>query len=347
MDTKKILYFLNVLNNETEGHADVIAEIYQRALDENDDVIRLRTLLKDYDYYEIGKSYHDQGNRMLNKIYSMPSKSLEILPQLRQVCESIDNEAKFCTELMHSPRLFHDEITILKKSDRFVYRAALEKIAGTCVHLIMIYAGLDPIQSLTWDDSVGIQEMIHAINTKFLPALCNVRRPDQSWMIKKKHLGGKMFFGGDGFYLSYEDTRDIEDFCCGLYKKSIGTHAFLNIDAYESGENDVPFCWGIGNILSSSPDNAILVLQKNIVTKLKSPQGQDLKRKMPEPFECIEHLSDGAMFCISPDELLLAMNQWQIGHEIEVRKQTHTCLFCGARISGKQLVCSSHFSSVL
>ena len=121
--------------------------------------------------------------------------------------------------------------------------------------------------------------------------------------------------------------------------------AFLNIDAYESGEYDVPFCWGIGNIVSASPDTAILFLQNSVATKLRSPQSSELRRKMPTPLECAKQLSDGAMFCITPDELLLTMNQWQVGHEIEERKRTHNCLFCGKHVDGNRLVCSSHFTT--
>ena len=210
-----------------------------------------------------------------------------------------------------------------------------------------LYAGLNHIKNLTWDDTAGIQEMIYAVNTKYLPALCSVRRPNYSWIIRRKRLGGRALFGGDSYYLNYENTRSVEVLCSALHKEPIGTHAFLNIDAYESGEYDVPFCWGIGNIVSASPDTAILFLQNSVATKLRSPQASELRRKMPTPFECVKQLSDGAMFCITPDELLLSMNQWQVGHEIEERKRTHNCLFCGKHVDRNKLVCQSHFTTEL
>ena len=117
--------------------------------------------------------------------------------------------------------------------------------------------------------------------------------------------------------------------------------------AYETGECGVPFCWGVGNIVSAAPDDALMFLQQTVVEKMRSPQGADLLRKMPEPFECIKYLAGGEMFCITPGELLLKMNQWQVGHEIEERKRTHNCLFCGKHVDGKRLVCQSHFSSEL
>lgn len=348
MDSRKVLYFLGLLNRETTGHADEIAEIYKRALDENEDVTRLKMLLNDYTYYrEIGNALYKNGEDMLDRIYNMPSKALDILPQLKQAYESIDNEVRICNELMHSPLPFSEIVTVLKKKDIVAYMSALKMIASTSVYLMLLYAGLEPIKNLTWDDAVGIQEMIYAVNTKFLPSLCSVRRPNYSWVIRRKKLGGRALFAGDSYYLNYENTSSVEVLCSALHKEPIGTHAFLNIDAYESGECDVPFCWGIGNIVSASPDTAILFLQNSVATRMRSPQTSELRRKMPTPFECVKQLSDGALFCITPDELLLSMNQWQVGHEIEERKRTHNCLFCGKHVDVNRLVCLSHFTTEL
>lgn len=348
MDSRKVLYFLGLLNRETTGHEDEIAEIYKRALDENEDVTRLKILLNDYTYYrEIGNALYKNGEDMLDRIYNMPSNALDILPQLKQAHESIDNEVRICNELMHSPLPFSETVTVLKKKDTVAYMSALKMIASTSVYLMLLYAGLEPIKNLTWDDAVGIQEMIYAVNTKFLPSLCSVRRPNYSWVIRRKKLGGRALFAGDSYYLNYENTSSVEVLCSALHKEPIGTHAFLNIDAYESGECDVPFCWGIGNIVSASPDTAILFLQNSIATRMRSPQTSELRRKMPTPFECVKQLSDGALFCITPDELLLSMNQWQVGHEIEERKRTHNCLFCGKHVDVNRLVCLSHFTTEL
>lgn len=348
MDSKKVLYFLGLLNRETSGHTDELAEIYKRAVDENDDVIRLKMLLNDYTYYsEIGNALYKNGEEMLDMLYTFPSKALDILPQLKQAHESIDNEVRVCDDLMHSPLPFSDNIAVLKKKDTIAYMNALKMIASTSVYLMALYSDLEPIKNLTWVDTVGIQEMIYAVNTKFLPALCSVRRPNYSWIIRRKKLGGRALFGGDSYYLSYENTRSVDVLCSALHKEPIGTHAFLNIDAYESGECDVPYCWGIGNIVSVLPNTAILFLQSNVATKLRSPRTDELQKKMPTPFECVKQLSNGSMFCITPDELLRSMNQWQVGHEIEMRKRIHNCLFCGKHVDGNNLVCSSHFTTEL
>ena len=346
MDTKRVLYLLDMLHRETTGHAEELAQLYKRALDENDDIQRLRLLLDEYAYYrEIGSALCKNGNDLLGRVYASPTRALEILPEIRQAHESIDNTARLCSARMRSPFPFSETISVLRKKDTIAYMAALKMIAGTCVYLIALYAGTGPIQALTWDDRVGIQEMIYAVNTKFLPALCSVKRPNYSWVIRKKKMGGRALFGGDCFYLSYENTRSVEVLCSALHKEPIGTHAFLNIDAYESGACDVPFCWGLGNIVSVSPDHALLLLQNETAANIRAPRADELRRKVPTPFECIRQLTDGALFCVTPDALLLALNQWQVGHEITERKRTHTCLFCGRHLSGNTLVCPAHFTS--
>lgn len=346
MDSKKVLYFLNILNEETNGYSDELAKMYQSALDDNEDVIRLRTFVKKDIYKFLGERGLFLKKKVLvleEKIYDNPIKALEILPQLKQELEIIEKEIKFCDSLMRSPMPFTESITVLKKKDINTYMMTLKKIAIICVYLITIYVGMEPIQNLMWEDACGIGEKVFVINTKFLPTLCQFKMPNYNWVIRKKRLGGKALFGGIGFYLSYENMRSVQMICSDLHTEPIGTHAFLNIDAYESGEMDVPYCWGIGNIVSSTPENAFSFLQKDVQITVRPPKDIELSNKLPKPFECIKKLSEGAMFCISPDDLVKAMNQWQIGYEIKKRKRTHNCLFCGKSITSNRLVCDSYF----
>ena len=115
MDSRKVLYFLDLLNRETNGHADEIAVLYQKAIDENDDVARLKMLLDEcVAYREIGRSLYNKGTELLKNIYVDPTKSLDILPPLRQVCENIEDELKNCDRLMRSPFPFSDAVPLLR-----------------------------------------------------------------------------------------------------------------------------------------------------------------------------------------------------------------------------------------
>ena len=346
MDSRKVLYFLGILAGETKGHSDEIADIYQRALNENDDIQSVKTSLNEYVFFrEIGNSLHKDGEELINKIYASPLEALELLPKIKQARERMENTVRACDELICSPFPTAETISVLKKKDIISYLEAFKSIAATSAYLMLIYGGASAVKNLIWNDAIGIQEIFYSINTRFIPALCSVKRPNYGWIIKKRRLGGRALFGGEGFYVSYENTRSIDYQCKALHKEPIGTHAYLNIDAYEAGECDIPYCWGIGNLVSVSPRDALSLLQKDIVTKLRAPHIGELNKKLPTPLECVKQLTDGEPFCINADELLQAMNRWYIGNEIEKRKKSHNCLFCGKYIDGNKIVCSSHFST--
>ncbi len=344
MDTNRVLYFLELLTKESSGHDAELRRLFQAALDENDDVSEFRALRTSHEFYhKSGADLCGEGERLLKELYAAPTRALEILPELRQASERIEAEARICEDLMRSPTPFTDMIAVLRKRTIPSHVAALQTIAAVCVYLVLIYAGPEPIKDLTWNDAVGIQEMIYAVNTGYLPALCGVRQPAKSWIIRKDRMGGGALFGGDCFYLTYESTSHVELLCSALNRERIGTHAFLNVDAFEAGLDDVPFCWGVGNLVSVAPDRALSVLQRDIATRLRCPGPAELSRKLPAPAECMRQLSDGLPYCITPDELALAMNRWQIGHEAAVRRKNQVCLICGRHVNGNRRVCPSHF----
>ena len=75
-------------------------------------------------------------------------------------------------------------------------------IANVSVYMSCLYGGIDSIKYMSWNDSVGIQEMIYLINTKYLPLLCAIKRYNDSWVIRKRNLGGKGTFRR-GCFLHY------------------------------------------------------------------------------------------------------------------------------------------------
>ena len=47
MRTNKVLFFLDFLTNQTQGCEEMLTDLYNRALDDNDEVQALRKLLND------------------------------------------------------------------------------------------------------------------------------------------------------------------------------------------------------------------------------------------------------------------------------------------------------------
>ncbi|MCD7822949.1 MAG: hypothetical protein LUG86_02855 [Oscillospiraceae bacterium] len=348
MDAKRVIYLLNILRRETNGHDYELNQLYEDAISSDDDVLRLQDYLNNYNFYSgIGGSMRENGEKLINKLRANPYEALKTLESIRQANEMIESEASVCQGLLRSPEPFTESITVLPKKDIMDYVEALKQTANTAVYLIMLYGGMDDVRDLTWSANPGLQEYINAVNTKYLKRLMKVSRPGYSWVISKRKLGGQALFGGDYFHLSFESTASVEILTSTLHREPIGTHAFLNIDAYEADKQDEPYCWGVGNLLSTPPSKALDFLRADVVTKTRSPFQSELTRKIPTPTECLRILTDGRPFCISSDVLVNAMNQWQMGHEIYLRKRNGHCLFCGGTVSGGRLVCPSHFTTEL
>ena len=344
MDTSRVLFFLNVLSSNTSGHNEELADMYKRALDENDDVKLLKSLYENCNFYgELGRSTSKSAEQKLKSVYIDVQHALEILSDIKIENEAMLHEIARCDDLMHSPYPFRDSITVLKKKSVPGYMDALTAIAGACVYMILQYSGPDGIKYLHWEDKAGIREKLYAVNTKFLPAVLELKIPGYYWVIKRKALGGKTLFGGYGYYMSMVPARDMELMARTYQTEPIGTHAYLNIRALGTGENDVPLCWGTGNLTSLTPANALQALGNKLITDLRAPSVRELQKQMPSPAVLMHNLSDRFHYCITPDELVKAMNQWQTGHEIELRKASGRCLFCGRQLKRRTLVCPEHF----
>lgn len=350
MDTKKIIYFLNLLRSETTGRDAELNKLYGAVISEDKDVLNLDRILADHIFYSgVGRSLFTNGSQLIDKLRADPYDALQTLQSIRQLNETISNEASLCTDLMRSPLPFTDSITVLPKKDTMDYIEALRQTASSAAYLMMLYGGMGAVKDLAWPSNAGLKlpEYIHTVNTKFLTKLAEIERPKYSWVIRKKKLGGRALFSGDYFYLNYESNRSVEVLCNALHKEPIGTHAFLNINAYESDEIDVPYCWGMGNLISAAPSEALSFLQADVATTPRSPSAGKLTQKIPTPIECLRILTDRKPFCITPDDLVSAMNQWQMGHEFYLRKQSGRCLFCGRMVSHGAYVCPSHFTTEL
>ena len=76
MRTNKVLFFLDFLTNQTQGCEEMLTDLYNRALDDNDEVQALRKLLNDCIFYgEIGNSLRMEGSNILQEVYSNPMDS--------------------------------------------------------------------------------------------------------------------------------------------------------------------------------------------------------------------------------------------------------------------------------
>ena len=345
LNSLKVLYLISLLKNATTGKEEILAQLYENAIFDNPDYKELSALLEENVFYsEMGKSLYQSGQKLINAIIEQPSDVFNILRSVRQTHELIQHETQICKRLMEQPGAFNEPIIVLEKKRIPDYLKMLEMVAATCTYLIAVYNGIHSLKRLSWVESGDLSERIHAVNLVYLPALYQISNIPRAWLISRKELGGKNLLGGTFFSISYLPYTHIKVLTSGLRKERLTPHFFLNVRAAETGEIDVPYCWGVGNIVSTNPNDSLRLLKSQVITKPAMPSHNDMLTPPLNPLKCIAVLSGQLPFCILPDDLVSLMNYWQMGYEINRRRQNRICLFCGKPVSTRRLVCPSHFS---
>ncbi|MCL2672277.1 MAG: hypothetical protein FWF10_09635 [Clostridiales bacterium] len=345
MNSLKVLYLINLLRNETSGKEKILAQLYENALDDNPDFRELRALLEENEFYfETGKALHRNGQNLLNAAMEQPADVFNILRAIRQAHEKIRHEAQACKRLLDEPGAFVEPITVVEKKHIPNYLKMLETLAASCAYLIAVYDGTQNLKRLTWAERAGFTERVHAVNLVFLPALCQINQIPRAWLITRKELGGKNLLGGTCFSISYLPYNHIKVLTSGLRTERLTPHFFLNMRAAETGESDVPYCWGVGNVVSPGPNDGLRLLQGQTFTKPPMPTREYLLKAPTNPLRCIMDLAGQRPFCVSPEDLVALMNYWQMGYEIHRRRQNRLCMFCGKPLPSGRMACPSHFS---
>ena len=347
MNNSRVIYFLNLLERNTTGHEEEIDNLSIKAINEDERVTRLKGLLTDYHFIPgLGENLKIEAENALKDLQTNPDNYQEIFIRIEQSCLKISAEIRNTEILMNSAGPFSQPILVVSKKDYPIYVAMLKRLVNSSVYLLVLYGGCETVTYFHWNEAAALRELLSELNSRYLPAIMKLNPPEYGWTITKKHLGGDAIFGGSAFFIKYEPYEEIEIRSRFLHKEPLGPNFFLNVDAYENDDNNVPYCWGRGNVLSFNQDNAVRAcIQSNPATELRAPVPQELIGKMPTPMELARRLANGREFCITADQLLCAMNQWYVGTEIDNRRREGKCLICGKKTGPSALICKSHFSS--
>lgn len=343
MDTRSVLCFLNLLNQETSDVKDEIATLYEKALDENDDVIQLKKYMNEYLVGAEGKLLLSEGRDALDQLYSDPVSALCHLDRVRHVWRTYEYETNLGREgIILNPLPTDEKLSVLEKAEVKTIEELYQAIVRSGTYLLTVYEGIESVRQLGDLQKQGdIFDLVHRANMILLPLLQNCSNRAPNWLI---HRSKDEMFGDSYFELEWVSQKKIET----LRQTTIGVQrmnglSFFDPDALFRTGSDKPVCWGTGNLVSFSPKEVFDRIRSPLLTQLRVPNENELSRVMPPPQKMLKYLSDNKEYVIRPCELLLALNRWNTGHSIMVNKMTHTCLVCGRKIETENLTCGNHF----
>ncbi len=342
MNSKKAIYFIKMIKDATNGHEKDLHNLLINIINESDSVIELKHNLENCIFLkEAGKELLNKGKFLYEQILKTPKNALALIDEIDMYNATIKREILVYDNLMRSYNPFNYTLKVTKKSNRLPYLLALKQIASTCVYMLLVYGGENNIKNLNWVENDGIIESANSVNTKFLPLLAKLEKPTSCWVITKNYIGANSVFSEYVYNIKFMDVNYINKLCNILNPVQLTPHIFYNNNSIKS--NQVPYCWGIGNITSATPTNAISLLNSEIVTSQRNITNEDLLYSMPDPIKCLSILTDNKPFCVSAFSLLNALNEWQTSLSIVKRKKNKICLLCGKKLTGSKPICSYHF----
>lgn len=348
MSTQKVLYFLEMMKGAVKGFGPELDRLQENAVRDDPDIQRLQSLLDCAFFGESGRALRERGAALLDRIYTYPEQAGDRLCEVRQMNESIQREADLGRALLCSPAMETRNLTVAAKGEAAAGLPALRQVAAVSAHLIAVYQGPEALKPLSWNEANGIQARFRLVNDIFLPQLWRQPPPQYGWVIRKQRLGGGMLLEGWGFTISYVSSLD---FCSGnmpygsARQEPCGSHGFFDPSVWAGDMDGQPCCWGVGHLVSGSPTDGLALLQGEVVVRPRVPRPDETLEPLPGPMECLRRLTEGRPFCITPEDLTTALNQWWMGGEIERRKRGGLCLLCGKPVKDGRLSCPGHFAS--
>ena len=346
MNTLKVIYLLSLLRSASQGKEEVLTRLYENAMRDNPEYRELSSLLADMEFYrEMGNALRYEGKALTEAALKNPDGDLDTIRDMRKIRDRIKLGALESARLFEMPGAFMEPVTVVEQSLKAGYMRFLECVAAVCVYLLAVYVGAVSLENLHWvEGGGGLQERLHAVNSVFLPALCGEYPIPKAWMITRKAAGGGNQFGGSFYSLSYFSDSNLKVLTSSYQAEQPTPLFFLNRQAVETGELNVPYCWGIGNLVSTVPEDALRLLHSGLVIKPSSPTKHDLSAPPPTPLECLHRLCGGSPFCISVEDLVNVLNKWQMGYDVMCIRQRGGCLLCARPVLNGGLVCPTHFA---
>ena len=160
-----------------------------------------------------------------------------------------------------------------------------------------------------------------------------------TWKITKASFAEDNFILYEGYKLEYTETP----LSSLLQKVQVDEYYHLSpyIFAATSPAVQTPFV-GIGNILGIEAINGLSLLDSEIVTAL--PVSAFATEFEPNDLlGAIKRSLNTDCYCISPEDLIAALNRQRLSNTVAKRRRENKCIFCG-KSTVARIACKEHLS---
>lgn len=343
MEYKRTMYLLSLLHSATEGtKKERIGELFKQAVTSTNEYQRLKKLLQSASFFGIdGADKHEESEQALQKAIADISNSADNIRHLELLIHQIENELVKSDKLLSSPCFFDDDFIAVRSEDVDPYNRFYRTWANCICYYLISQFGVKAIRNLTFNNKAGFQEVIRLINQQYGNELfmSYQNKKPLTWKITKASFSEDNFISYEGYKLEYSETP-----LSSLLQK-VQVDEYYRISPYvfaaTSPAVQTPFV-GIGNIVGVDAINGISLLDSEIITSLPvSAFKTDFEpNNLLGAIKCALNTDS---YCISPEDLIAALNRKKLSDTVAKRRRENKCIFCGKALSTR-VACKEHFT---
>lgn len=343
MDYKRTMCILSLLHTIAEGDNKIkLQDLFKQAVLSTNEYQKLKSLLESVSVLNIdGEAKYKECEAVLSKALSEIDNSSANIKNIVNTIEQIDNELSKNESLLSSPAFFDNDFPFVSSKTATLYSEFYRYLANCICYYLASQFGIKSLENLTFNYSAGFRSLSRLVNQKFGDELISSSQNAKRlpWIISRISYYGDNIISYDGYKLEYTNLS-LETFI-----KNNSPNEFGRVSPYmyySKQENSSVVFAGVGNIIGVDLNEALSLLGSQVVTDIPSNTLR-LGFEKNNILKCISDSINTNCYCISPDNLVSAMNSYEISKIVSQRRSESKCIICNKPVFGR-ISCKEHFS---
>lgn len=344
MGYKRAMYLLSLIYPNADKNREKVAKLFKEAIMKTEEYQSLSTLLQISTFFGTdGSSMYAESKKTIETaLFDIQNAQMHIRT-MNLLVQQINQELNKMNELLIAPTFFESDIVVVKNDAVDQYNRFFKSLANAICYYLLNQYGVKGIRDLRYNFQDTFKDLVRLMNQTYANVLNNTWSTDKprAWMISYQEYHGDNLNKYIGYKIEYTDvllSRMLISEEQGEYKR---VAPFLFVATSPKRKY---MYMGFGNIVSVNFNEAISLLDTNLITSLRVDAFDKGEIKREDPIGEISRALNSDAFCISPEDFVCALNRWSLNQTIIYRQKNRLCIFCGKGIAENRVACASHFS---
>lgn len=343
MEYKRTMYLLSLLHSAAEGaKKERIGDLFKNAVTSTDEYQQLKKLLHSVTFLGFdGAAKHDESEAALQNTISDIVNSTENIKRLQLLISQIENELKKADRLLGEVGFFDEDFIAVQSKKVDLYGKFYKELANMICYYLISQFGVKSIRNLTFNHKAGFQETTKLVNQQYGNELFmsyHSKKP-LTWKISRQSFNSDNVICYQGVKIEYDDTP-ISDV---LQKVKEEEYYRIAPFVFAATSPSVPAQYiGFGNIIGVDILRGLSLLDSEIATSLPVTAFSS-SFETTDLIGAIKRALNTESFCISPEDVVAAMNRQKLNDTVASRRREGKCVICGRSVNGRT-ACKDHLS---